>query len=446
MTVSISLAEVAARSGVSVPPEMLHDWRFWARPAQLAPAGDWSVWCVLAGRGFGKTRLGVEWLHELEQSREVERMALVGPTYRDVRETLILGESGILSIYPKRERPVWVPSRGVVRFASGAIAQVFTAEEPERLRGPQHGAALCDELAAWTHLEETWDMLQMGMRLGRRPRVAITTTPRPIPFLRELVARAKTDPSIRIVSGSTRDNAANLPKRFIEDIHAQYGGTRLGRQELEGELLEDVDGGVIARDWIGYGEPPSTATHVVIAIDPSITAGGDETGIVAAARSGETAYVLEDASAAYTPEAWAKRVVDCARRWKAHYPRARVEIYAETNRGGQMVGATLRAAGMGSIEGVRFVEDHAYKGKATRAEPVAALYEQRRVVHCVRSRKLEDQLCQWSPSAVKAAADRNQSRSPDRMDALVHAVHRLGFHLRAVAYGGATELGGERVL
>jgi phage terminase large subunit-like protein len=184
-------------------------------------------------------------------------------------------------------------------------------------------------------------------------------------------------------------------------------------------------------------------SHVVIAIDPAITAGGDETGIVATARAGERAFVLEDASGSYTPEAWAQRTVEVAKRWKARYPRARVEIYAETNRGGQMVGATLRAAGMGSIVGVRFVEDHAYKGKATRAEPVAALYEQRRVVHTVQSRKLEDQLCQWSPGGSQAAADRHQSRSPDRMDALVHGVHRLGFHLRVVAFTPTPD-GGER--
>lgn len=411
-----------------------YDWPFWARPEQRQPEGDWLIWLILAGRGFGKTRTGGETTKEVVDSGEVERVALVGPTAADCRDVMVLGESGILASYPRLYRPRFESSKRRVTFHNGAIATLYSAEEPDRLRGPQHGFAWGDEIAAWKNIDDTWSNLQLGLRLGARPRAMFTTTPRPIPILKDLVTRAITDPAIRVTRGSTFANAANLPASFISDVQRAYGGTRLGRQELWGEILGDAEGALFRREWILRSEPPPLESmRVVVGLDPAITVRNDETGIVVVGRVGDRAYVLEDRSGTYSPNEWAAISVDLCKRYRA------VAIVAETNRGGDLVSATIRSA---VAEGQRVPvirEVRASTGKDTRAEPIAALYEQRRVTHCGTFGALEEQMTTWDPTSIEAARERKQATSPDRMDALVWAMTDLGFHLRAVSFrGGVT--------
>lgn len=406
---------------------LVHEWRFWARPEQLPPAGDWSTWLVLAGRGWGKTRVGAEWVRSLEQSGEVERFALVGATMADVRDTMVEGESGICSVYPAHERPTYIASKRRVQFRSGAFALLFSDEEPDRLRGPQHGAAWCDELASWPRVERTWSNLQFGLRLGARPRALITTTPRPIEFLRELVAQARGGSSrVALTTGRTAENAAHLAPDFVARVVDAYGGTRLGRQELDGEILGPVEGGMVRPEWIRHGDAPAELGRVVVGLDPAISTRHDETGLVVVARAGRQVVVLEDLSGLHEPTAWARLAVDAYRRWGAH------EIVAERNRGGDMIKDALRIAADGSRVTVHEVT--AYRGKDVRAEPLAALYEQGRVVHAGRFPALERQLVEWSPALGDERQAQRKARSPDRLDALVHAVARLGMHLATVSY------------
>jgi phage terminase large subunit-like protein len=283
-----------------------NDWRSIARPEQLPPAGDWSAWLYLGGRGAGKTRAGAEWVRFLAEAGSVPRIALVGPTAADVRDVMVEGQSGLMSICPNSNRPTYEPSKRRLTWPNGAQAALFSSEEPERLRGPQHGAAWCDELAAWRNVQAAWDNLQFGLRLGKRPRQVITTTPRPIKLLRDLIARNGRD--VSVTRGTTYDNRANLADSFFSQIITRYEQTRIGRQELNAELLEDAEGALWSRELIEQTRktrdelPPMR--RIVVAIDPAVSAGenADETGLIVAGLGTDGhAYVLEDSSAKLLP-------------------------------------------------------------------------------------------------------------------------------------------------
>ncbi len=384
-----------------------HDWHGHARADQLPPAGDWFGWLILAGRGWGKTRTGAEWVRGEVEGNRAGRIALVGPTAADVRDVMVEGQSGLLAVSPASFRPVYEPSKRRLTWPNGALPFCFSAEEAERLRGPQHDAAWCDELGAWADAEATWDQLMFGLRLGARPRVAITTTPKPTRLIRALVGR----PDFRVTRGRTADNAANLAPTFLETIVGRYGGTRLGRQELDAEILEDVPGALWTRDRIEAlrVERAPELRRVVVAIDPAVTAGedSDETGLVVAGVGADGhGYVLEDASGRHAPTEWARRAVALFHRHGAD------RIVAEVNQGSALVEATLRV-----VDGnVPYRGVHASRGKIIRAEPVSALYEQGRVHHVGALPALEDQLCTFAPGSA---------RSPDRLDALVYALTEL---------------------
>ncbi len=390
---------------------MTHEWQLWARPAQLAPAGSWRIWLLLAGRGFGKTRSGAEWVREQVGSGTARRIALVAPTAADARDVMVEGQSGLLAIAPGKDRPLYEPSKRRLSWANGAVATLFSADEPERLRGPQFDAAWCDELAAWRY-PETWDNLMLGLRLGVHPRVVATTTPKPVRLIRTLLAA----PDCVVTRGSTHENEKNLAPSFLSAILKQYAGTRLGRQELEAELLEDTPGALWTRDAIERARiaaaPP--LRRVVVAIDPAASSGesADETGIVVAGLGEDGhGYVLDDLSGRCRPHEWAARAIAAFHAHKAD------RVVAETNNGGEMVENTLRMID----PSVAYKPVHAARGKVTRAEPVAALYEQGRVHHVGAMPGLEDQMCAFAPSVVGSAA----GSSPDRVDALVWALSEL---------------------
>jgi phage terminase large subunit-like protein len=389
---------------------LLADWQFWARPNQLPPPGDWRIWLLLAGRGFGKTRSGAEWVRRQVEQGKACRIALVAPTAASARDVMIEGESGLLAISPEDKRPSYEPSKRRLTWKNGAIATAFSAEEPDRLRGPQHDAAWCDELAAW-HYAEAWDMLMLGLRLGRDPRCVVTTTPKPVPLIRRLLA----DKRVALTRGSTYENARNLAPAFLDQIVRRYEGTRLGRQELEAELLEDVPGALWTRAVIERCRVPAAPTlrRIVVAIDPATSTGegADETGIVVAGLGLDgQGYVLDDLSGRYAPHEWARRAI------AAYHARQADRVVAEVNNGGDMVEATLRMVD----PAVSYRAVHASRGKAVRAEPVAALYEQGRVRHVGAFPALEDQMCAMTPDL-----DRGAAASPDRCDALVWALTDL---------------------
>jgi phage terminase large subunit-like protein len=394
---------------------LLHDWSLWARPSQLPPDGPWRIWLLLAGRGFGKTRCGAEWVRGLVESGAARRIALVAPTAADLRDVMIEGESGLLAIAPDGDRPRYEPSKRRLTWPNGAIATGYSADEPERLRGPQHDAAWCDELAAWRY-PEAWDMLMLGLRLGGDPRAMVTTTPKPVRLLRELLARAGGD--VAVTRGSTFDNKANLAPAFLDQIVRRYQGTRLGRQELEAELLDDVPNALWSRDLferagLRVASPPSLS-RIVVAIDPAATSGegADETGIIVAGLGPDGhGYVLDDLSGRYAPVEWARRAVAAYHRFAAD------RIVAEVNNGGEMVAATIRAVDANAA----VTEVRASRGKAVRAEPVAALYAQARVHHVGAFAALEDQMCAFTSDYDRASA----GMSPDRVDALVWAMTEL---------------------
>ncbi len=393
------------------------DWRFWARPDQLEPPGDWNTWLILAGRGWGKTRTGAETVRSwvcgdtpLSKGR-YNRIALVAETTADARQVMVDGESGLLNIGPKEFRPTYYPSLRQLVWPNGAIATTYNATEPDQLRGPQHDAAWCDELAKWKEMQATWDQLQFGLRLGTHPRQIITTTPQPKPLIRALL----NNPSVVVTRGRTYDNKDNLAAPFMQQIEDRFAGTRLGRQELEGELLDDIPGALWTRSSIDdyrLREVPEDLERVIIAVDPATSSneGADENGIVAVGLARDKdgyarGYILEDASVRGSPEEWARRAVKLYRKWSAD------KIVAEKNQGGEMVSAVIRSIDR-SVP-VKLV--HASRGKAVRAEPISALYEQGRVHHVGRFDELEDQMCSFSIDAGRS----NDGRSPDRLDALV---------------------------
>jgi phage terminase large subunit-like protein len=400
------------------------DWASIARREQLPPPGDWLIWLILAGRGWGKSFTGAQWVRSVAESGKVRHIALVGATASDCRDVMVEGPSGVLSICPNSNRPLYEPSKRRVVWPNGVIATMFSSEEPERLRGPQHGAAWCDELAAWRNLLETWDQLQFGLRIGKRPRVVITTTPKPVKLLKALVKRAAEGADVIITKGKTSDNAANLAESFLADIHRQFGGTRLGRQELDAEILEDVEGALWSRAMIEARRlaagTPVDCERVVVAIDPAVSVGenSDETGLIVVGMGfDKRGYVLEDLSGKYAPIEWARAAVWAYRRHMAD------RIVVETNQGGDMVESTLRMVDR-SIPIRRVV---AKRGKLVRSEPISALYEQGRVSHVGVFERLEDQLCSFAPGA---------GDSPDRLDALVYALTDLLARPRPVLHFG----------
>ena len=375
----------------------------------------------MAGRGEGKTRSAAEFVRAEEQAGRAELIALVGKTPADVRDVMIEGESGLLNVYPPDQMPTYKPSLRRVDFKSGAVAYTYSSENPEQLRGPQHDLAWVDELAKFK-TREAWDNLQMGLRLGN-PRQVVTTTPRPTSPILELAARAKEEGSNVVVStGTSYDNRANLAEAFFTDVIKPYENTRLGRQELLGELLEDVPGSLWKRDDIKYSPAPSDEEirRIVVAVDPSAseTEQAAECGIVAAllAKNGK-AWVIDDKSLRGSPAKWAKTAVDLYNRLGAH------RIVAEQNQGGAMVEHTLRTAD--PTAAVKLI--HASRGKTARAEPVSALYEQGKVFHIRPFVDLEDQMCTWTHES---------GESPDRLDALVYALTELavdpGFRMHPI--------------
>jgi len=391
--------------------EMRTCWWWWERPGQRVPEGDWQCWLVMAGRGFGKTRIGAEWVRAAAEADGGLRSALVGATIGDARRVMVEGESGLLAIAPERFRPLWEPSLGRLTWPTGAQAHLYAAGEPEALRGPEHHIAWCDEIAKWANGEETWDNLALTLRLGDRPRVVATTTPRPVALVRRLVAQ----PGVTITRGSTFDNRAHLAGAFVTAITTQYGGTRLGRQELDGELIGDAEDALWSRALIEgcrVRAAPELA-RVVVGVDPPASAGGDACGIVAVAlgRDG-LGYVIEDASVVgASPERWARAVAACAARHGAD------RVVAEKNQGGDMVASVLWAADAGLP--LRLV--HASRGKSARAEPVALLYERGKVKHAGAFPALEDELC----GLMAGGGYEGPGGSPDRADALVWALSEL---------------------
>ncbi len=375
------------------------------REGQLPPAlGDWRTWVFLGGRGAGKTFAGAFWL--TEQALRCERLALVGPTLHDVREVMVEGPSGLKAIVGKSFRPRWQPSRRMLQWPNGAVAYAFSAEDPESLRGPQFHAGWADEFCAWSYPAQTLAMLRFGLRLGDDPRLALTTTPKPMADLRNLLA----EPGVAQVRAPTADNAANLAPAFVETLNALYGGTRLAAQELEGLIVEDMDGALWRAQDLARcrGSRPVKLDKVVVAVDPPVTQTGDACGIVVAARHDGRGYVLADRTArGLSPNGWAMRVIAAAEEYGADL------IVAEANQGGEMVRTTL--ATREPPCGLKLVR--ASQGKRTRAEPVAALYEQGRVVHCGAFPALEEELM--------ALGSPNLAHSPDRADALVWALTEL---------------------
>jgi phage terminase large subunit-like protein len=402
-----------------LPPRTIEDaahaWPPLAHPYQLPPPGDWLTWLLLGGRGAGKTRAGAEWVRGLATGDGAGpglRIALVGETYADVREVMIEGVSGLLGIHPSFERPEWQKTRRRLVWSNGAVAQAFSAEDPESLRGPQFTAAWSDEIGKWRHAEATWDMLQFGLRLGARPRQMVTTTPRPVPLLRRLLAGVAGGETA-LSRATTADNAANLAPGFLSQVVARYEGTRLGRQELLGELIEDRADALWRRAEIEASRVRliPVLTRVVVAVDPPASRRSGTCGIVAAGLGEDgIAYVLEDQSCAEVrPSEWAARAIALYRR------RAADALVAEVNQGGDMVAAVMKEVDPGvPVRSVR-----ATRGKWLRAEPVAALYAQGRVRHAGAFPELEDEMANFGIDGLA------QGRSPDRLDALVWALTAL---------------------
>ena len=397
-------------------------FEFWALAHQLPPEGDWRTWVIMGGRGAGKTRAGAEWVrNELEGATPLaagrsKRMALIAETLDQAREVMIFGDSGIVNCSPPDRRPNWESTRKRLVWPNGATAQVFSAHDPEALRGPQFDSAWSDELAKWKKARETWDMLQFGLRLGTLPRQVITTTPRSTPVLKEILQNDSTV----VTHAPTQANRANLAESFLREVQARYAGTRLGRQELEGIFLEDVEGALWTSEMIEGAriDVPGRLSRIVVAVDPPVTGHGssDECGIIAVGARTDgppqewTAVVLEDASvSAASPTAWAEAAVAAMERHGAD------RLVAEVNQGGELVENVVRQIDpMIPYRAVR-----ASRGKAARAEPVAALYEQKRIQHVRGLNRLEDQMCQMTGQGFVGKG------SPDRVDALVWAVHDL---------------------
>lgn len=391
---------------------LLYDWRgFLARPEQIMPEGDWDIWLVLAGRGFGKTRTGAEAVREEVESNRSARIALIAETAADARDVMV---SELLRIFPADKRPTYTKSNRCVEFHNGAKAFTYNAVEPDQLRGPQHDFIWHDELAKWRYARETWDQAQFGLRLGRHPRQVVTTTPRAIELVKSILSGK--EGKVHVTRGSTMDNRSNLASGFLSRIQKRYAGTRLGRQELNAELLSDLPGALWTQTAIDAyrADQVPTLGRTVVALDIAVTNtdDSDEHGLIVVGMGedkGQEAYVVEDASLSGSPADWARAVVAKYHQYDAD------AIVVEVNNGGDMIAHTIRTV----APNVNVVEVRATKGKHVRAEPVAALYEQGRVRHVGQFPELENQLTQFTNEGYQG------SGSPDRADALVWACTEL---------------------
>jgi phage terminase large subunit-like protein len=404
---------------------LLHHWPLFAREDQLPPsraAQYWTTWLMMGGRGAGKTRAGAEWVrglalgHSPFATQPMGRIALVGETMADVRDVMIEGISGLLVVHPRSERPVWLSSRRRLEWPNGAVAQVFSSEDPDALRGPQFHCAWCDELAKWRHPQETWDMLQFGLRLGEFPRQMVTTTPRPIPLIKKLIEA----PLTVLTRAATRANAFNLAPAFLEAVVGRYRGTRLGRQELEGELIEERADALWSRALLENSRLPlSSLGHgkalekIVVAVDPPAASHkrADACGIIAAGidRDGLVHVLADESAQGLKPQDWSRKAIALYHRLEAD------SLVIEVNQGGDMAVSVLREAD----PSVPVTMVRASRGKYLRAEPVAMLYAQGRVRHVGTFPLLEDELCDFGPGGLSTGA------SPDRLDALVWAITKL---------------------
>jgi phage terminase large subunit-like protein len=417
----LSEAERAEALAGMDPEALLWDWSVWGRPEQQAPEGDWNVWLVLAGRGFGKTRLASEWVREQARYTNTgqRRFALVARTAGDVRDVIVEGESGILNVTPPSERPLYEPSKRRLTWPNGNVASLFTADEPDSLRGPQFTHAWGDEIAAWRQTPDAagmtaFDNLRVGTRLGTQPKILVTTTPKRTPLLYKLIEEERTG-RVAITRGSTMDNAGNLAGAYLDTMLGVYEGTSLARQELYGEMLEAMEGALWTEESIEAGREamyPFSTPLRLIGVDPSVAENPrDECGIVVVASSAEgdlykrNAWVLEDASILGSPTVWAEQVVKMARKWGC-------PVVAEINQGGAMVRNAINTID----PTIKVLEVHSKQGKALRAEPITLAYEQGRVHHVGYLADLETQMISWVPG---------EGKSPDRVDALVHALTAL---------------------
>lgn len=389
----------------NVVQQLLYDWPLWARENQLTPTGDWFVWLILAGRGWGKTRVGAEQIRAW-QEQGVKRFALIGQTPGEVRDVMVEGESGIIATSPKWNMPKYEPSKRRLTWPNGAVATVYSGENPEVLRGPQHEKAWIDELAKFRYQQDMWDNLILGMRLGNAPQMIVTTTPRPTKLMKSLIKH----PTTHVTRGTTYENRENLAQVFLDVILDKYEGTRLGRQELSAEMLDDNPGALWSRGWIENNRTTTlpTLTRVIVAVDPAATssAKADETGIIVAGiDSDRHGYVLEDMTIKATPEQWARVAIDAFNKWNAD------KIVGEANNGGDMIETILKTIDAN----IPYKKVWASRGKATRAEPVSALYERNKIHHIGYFPDLEDELCEWEPGLS----------SPNRLDACVWAFTEL---------------------
>tara|TARA_R110002167_G_scaffold199684_1_gene402986 strand:+ start:3444 stop:4634 length:1191 start_codon:yes stop_codon:yes gene_type:complete len=378
----------------------------------LPPKGVWRYWLVKAGRGWGKTRTGAEWVRD-RVKQGATRIAVVGRTSADVRDVMVEGRSGLLAVFPPEQRPVYEPSKRRITFHTGAIATTYSADEPEMLRGPEHDTAWADELCAW-RFPDAWDQLQFGLRVGDDPRAVITTTPKPSRLIKDLLNH----PHCVVTHGSTFENKANVAKAWLDNILQKYEGTTLGMQELHAELLDEMPGALWSRqslDGARCSSDSGSMQRIVVAIDPATTSKqtSDDTGmVVAGIDANGTGYLLEDLTCHVSPSQWAQIAVDAYHRWKAD------RVIAETNQGGDMVEATLRTID----RSIPYLGIHASRNKQARAEPVSALYEQGRIKHAGVFKDLEDELCSWVPNS--------NMPSPNRLDALVWAFTELMLNSR----------------
>ena len=388
-----------------------------AHEGQIPPPGDWFHWLILAGRGFGKTRGAAEWIRR-QVKLGFSSIGFIGPTAADVRDTMVKGPSGIVAVCHPSDRdirgnltgrPIYETSKRSVTWENGARATLFSSEKPDRLRGPNHQILWADEICFWEYPQETWDMAMFGLRLPPDPRVVISTTPKPLKLIRDIIA----DNNTRITKGSTYDNEQNLSRKFFEGVTKKFEGTTLGRQELYAEILEEAEGALWKMSTIERNrihQLPEDLKAICISIDPAVTAiegSSNQTGIIVAATDGETGYVIEDSTGIYKPLEWAHKAVDLYHKYSADY------FLAETNQGGDLISQNIRLAYPDAP--IRTV--HAQKGKYLRAEPVSALYEQNRVKHMPGLGELETEMVSWEPLG--------KYESPDRLDALVHAITSL---------------------
>ena len=388
-------------------------WRSRARPSQLPPPGDWLVWLITSGRGWGKTWCGSSWINEMAMT-SMCRIALIGATASDTRDIMIEGDFGVLRTAPDHFRPTFEPSKRRIEWPNGSIAHSFSAEESDRLRGPQFHYGWLDELASFQNDQDVWDMFQFGLRLGQHPRCICTTTPKPKKLLKELIDR----PDVAVVTGSTYENADNLAPAFLQAIRTRYENSRLGRQEIYAQLLLDVQGALWTREMIERANGGSwklpVMKRVVVAVDPSGTSGEEDTGdsigvMVCGLGTDDFGYVLADRTCKLSPEGWGRVVVEAYREFKAD------KVVAERNFGGAMCEHVIRTVD----RNVAYEEVTASRGKIVRAQPVASLYEQGRVRHAGAFPLLEDQLCAMTSEGYVG------SGSPDRVDSLVWGISKL---------------------